>query len=69
MKAIHAFFTGLGCAGVIAYIALICAAIAGYVMNIYKLFAHAPDLAHWGIEQAVRVAGVIPIVGAVVGWF
>ena len=69
MRALSAIFTGLGAfAGLHA--ALWVGMLAGWGLNIYKLFAHSPaEFSQWGLEQVIRLIGLIPLVGGIVGWF
>lgn len=53
---------GVWITGVIAT----CLMIAGWVMNLYKLFHHLPAM---DPETVVRIIGIIPLIGGLVGWF
>ena len=52
---------------VLAVFAAIIAAVIGWGMNLYKLF-HLTDASAIG-EIVIRILGIVPVVGAVVGWF
>ena len=68
-KSIATFLTSLGpfdAFGVLAFFVLWILAIIGWWMNIYKLFVHLPL---FDIETVVRLIGLFPAAGAIVGWF
>lgn len=70
VRAVNGFLQGLGVAGVVAIIGLWLAILYGWIANIYKLFAHAPAIAQWGVEQVVRIVGIpVWFIGAVAGYF
>lgn len=62
---ISAFIVSFGGLGIIALILLYIAMIIGWCLNLYKLFVHIPTM---DIELLIRLAGLVPIIGGVVGW-
>lgn len=66
LKSIAAFLTSLGAFGILAFVVIWILAIIGWIMNVCKLFVHLPL---FDIETIVRLIGLFPAAGAIVGWF
>lgn len=60
------FFAALGIIGSLAYVCLWVAMIVGWFMNLFKLFSHLPI---FDAELIVRLLGLHPVIGGIVGWF
>lgn len=66
MRFIFTFFAGLGVIGAVLYAFLGLALVVGWVMNLFKLFGHLPI---FDIELVIRLIGLFPVIGGIVGWF
>jgi hypothetical protein len=66
MKFIAAFLAGFGVLGVLGMITFWCAMLVGWGMNLYKLVQHLPTM---DVELIVRLMGIFPPIGGIVGWF
>lgn len=65
-KSLVTIMVSLGPFGKLAFFVIWILAIFGWVMNVYKLFMHLPLL---DIETIIRLIGLFPAAGSIVGWF
>lgn len=66
LRSLAPFFSTLGAIGSLTYIALWVVMLIGWAINLFKLSNHLPI---FDIELVVRLLGLHPVIGGIMGWF